>query len=56
MLLYYLGKQETRKLRVFTKMLHAFTQNPRNTLKISPGQSWTTIDCQNDRLCAGDRT
>jgi len=25
-------------------------------LKISPGQSWTTLHCQNDRLDARDRT
>jgi len=36
-------------------MLHAFS--PRNTkqLKISPGQSLTTLYCQNDRLGAPDR-
>jgi len=35
MILHYLGKQENRKLRLFTKnkMLHAFYQNTRNTLK-----------------------
>ena len=31
-----------------------FTKNTRNTLKISPTHSWTTLHCQNDRLCAPD--
>jgi len=32
-LLHYLGKQETQKLHLFTKMMHAFYQNTLNTLK-----------------------
>jgi len=34
MLLHYLGKQETQKLRLFTEILHAFLpKTTRNTLK-----------------------
>jgi len=33
-----------------------FHQKTRNTVKkISPGQSWTTLHCQTDRLGAPDR-
>jgi len=31
-------------------------KNTKHSLKISPGQSWTTLHCQNDRLGAPDRT
>jgi len=27
-----------------------FTKKHETQLKVSPGQSWTTIHCQNDRL------
>jgi len=33
-----------------------FTKKHETQLKISPGQSWTTLHCQNDRLGALDRT
>jgi len=33
-----------------------FHQKHETRLKISPGQSWTTLHCQNDRLGAPDRT
>jgi len=33
-----------------------FHQKYETQLKISPGQSWTTLHCQNDRLRAPDRT
>jgi len=34
-----------------------FNQKKHETqFKISPGQSWTTLHCQNDRLGAPDRT
>jgi len=53
-LLHYLGKQETRKLRLFLPKCCMFFHQ--KTLRISPGQSWTTLHCQNDRLGAPDRT
>ena len=31
-------------------------KSTRSTLKISPSLSWTTLNCQNDQLCAPDRT
>jgi len=31
-------------------------QKHETQFKISPGQSWTTLHCQNDRLGAPDRT
>jgi len=33
-----------------------FTKKRETQLKISSGQSWTTLHCQNDRLGAPDRT
>ena len=35
-------------------MLHAFYQKHTKHIKISPGYSWTTRHCQNDRLGAPD--
>jgi len=38
-------------------MLHAFSPKKHETqLKISPGQSWTTLHCQNNWLGARGRT
>jgi len=33
-----------------------FNKKHETQLKISPGQSWTTLHCQNDRVGAPDRT
>jgi len=33
-----------------------FMKNTKHSLKISPGQSWTTFHFQNDRMGAPDRT
>jgi len=33
-----------------------FTKKHETQFKISPGQSWTTLRCQNDQLSAPDRT
>jgi len=42
--------------RIFSlKCCTLFTKNIRN-IKISPGYSWTTLHCQNDRMDAPDRT
>jgi len=35
-------------------LFHQKTQN--TVLKISPGKSWTTLHCQDDRLGAPNRT
>jgi len=52
-----IGKQETRKLHLFTSILHGvLPTNTQNTLEISPGHRWTTLHCQNDRLHALNMT
>jgi len=33
-----------------------FTKKTQNIVKISPGQSWTILHCQNDRLGVPDMT
>jgi len=52
-LLHYLGKQETGKLRLFAQMLHAFTKITRNTVK---NITWLEKNTQKDRVGAPDRT
>jgi len=50
---------ETRNLEIASFHLNAacfFTKKHETQLKISPGHSWTTLHCQNDRVGAPDRT
>jgi len=50
---------ETGNLEIVSFHLSAvcfFTKKHEKQLKISPGQSWTTLHCQNDRVGAPDRT
>jgi len=50
---------ETGNLEIASFHLNAacfFTKKHETQLKILPGQSWTTLHCQNDRLSASDRT
>jgi len=37
-------------------MLHVFLLKTHEHIKISPGYSWITLHCQNDRLDGSDRT
>jgi len=54
--LHYLAKQETQKLRFFTSTLYvALPTNTQNTFKLSPGHCWITfIPKVIDRLYASD--
>jgi len=51
------GETETPKIVSFHLNAACFFTKKHDTqLKISPGQSWITLHCQNDRLGAPDRT
>jgi len=51
--------EETENPEMASFLLNAaccFTSEHVITLKMSPCHSWSTLHCQNDRLCTPDRT
>jgi len=50
------GEKENLEFHLGPKCCMLFHQKTQKQFKISPGQSWTTLHCQNDRLGAPDRT